>query len=180
MIREVIVVEGKDDEAAVKKAVDAEVIITSGLGIEEKTIERICHAQQRTGVIIFTDPDFPGEKIRKMISEKVPGCKHAYLPRKYSKKGSDIGIENATPEHIRKALSKVQTEKSGRGIFTMEHLIDARLIMGDSARRRREKMGDILGIGYGNGKQFLKRLNHYQITMEEFQRALEMIEGRNT
>ena len=82
MIREVIVVEGKDDEAAVKKAVDAEVIITSGLGIEEKTIERICHAQQRTGVIIFTDPDFPGEKIRKMISEKVPGCKHAYLPRK--------------------------------------------------------------------------------------------------
>ena len=62
----------------------------------------------------------------------------------------------------------------------MEHLIDAGLIMGDSARRRREKMGDILGIGYGNGKQFLKRLNHYQITMEEFQRALEMIEGRNT
>ncbi|RBP39888.1 ribonuclease M5 [Garciella nitratireducens] len=180
MIQEVIVVEGKDDESAVKRAVDAEVIITNGLGIEEKTIERIRHAQKRTGVIIFTDPDFPGEKIRKIISEKVPGCKHAYLPRKYGKKGNNIGVENATPEHIREALSKVKTEKKikkEKEIFTMEILMDAGLIMGASARKKREKIGEILGIGYANGKQFLKRLNHYQIGLEDFQKALETIEG---
>ena len=110
MIREVIVVEGKDDQAAVKKAVDAEVIITNGLGIQEETIERIANAQRRTGVIILTDPDFPGEKIRKLISQRVPGCKHAYLPRKHGRKGQDIGVENARPEHIIQALSKVKTE----------------------------------------------------------------------
>lgn len=180
MIHEVIVVEGKDDESAVKKAVDAQVIITNGLGLEEKTIERIRYAKERTGVIIFTDPDFPGEKIRKMISDKVPGCKHAYLPKKHSKKGNNIGIENATPKHIREALSKVQTEGENTQTFTMEHMIDAGLLMGDFARDRRERMGDLLGIGYGNAKQFLKRLNHYHITMQEFQKALEKIEGSHT
>lgn len=177
LIHEVVVVEGKDDEAAVKKAVDAQVIITNGLGLDRKTIEKIGYARERTGVIIFTDPDFPGEKIRKMISDKVPGCKQAYLPKKYSKKGNNIGIENASPEHIREALSKVKTEGKVTKTFTMGHMIDAGLLMGGFARNRREKMGDILGIGYGNAKQFLRRLNHYQITMEEFQEALEKIEG---
>ncbi|MCR1899519.1 ribonuclease M5 [Irregularibacter muris] len=176
MIREVIVVEGRDDEAAVKRAVDAEVIITSGLGIEEKTIERIRYAQQKTGVIILTDPDFPGEKIRKIISERVPGCKHAYLPKKYSIKDNDVGVENATPEHIREALERVKTQGENRQLFTLEHMIDAGLVMGDSSRIRREKLGDHLGIGYANAKQFLKRLNHYSISLEEFQEALEWLE----
>jgi len=179
MIREVIVVEGKDDQAAVKKAVDAEVIITNGLGIQEETIERIANAQRRTGVIILTDPDFPGEKIRKLISQRVPGCKHAYLPRKHGRKGQDIGVENARPEHIIQALSKVKTEGEVGENFTMEHMLDAGLVLGDCARQRRERMGELLGIGYGNAKQFLKRLNHYAITMAEFQDALKEIEGSN-
>lgn len=176
MIKETIVVEGKDDESAVKGAVKAEVIITNGLGINEKIIERIKNAQQRTGVIIFTDPDFPGEKIRKIISNKVPGCKHAYLPRKHSRKGSNIGIENASPDHIIEALSRVKTEGEDKKLFTMQHLVDAGLLMDIAAKQRREKMGEFLGIGYGNGKQFLKRLNHYNITMKEFQEALQKLE----
>ncbi len=40
-IKEVIVVEGRDDLDAVKKAVDAEIIITHGFGISEKTFQLI-------------------------------------------------------------------------------------------------------------------------------------------
>ena len=130
MIKETIVVEGKDDQSAVKAAVNAEIIITNGLGISEKTIERIKSAQKRTGVIIFTDPDYSGEKIRQIISARVSGCKHAYLPRKYSKKQGDIGIENAKPEHIREALSKVQSQGIEREVFTIDHMIDGGLLMG--------------------------------------------------
>ncbi|PKM87144.1 MAG: ribonuclease M5, partial [Firmicutes bacterium HGW-Firmicutes-12] len=79
MPREIIVVEGKDDAAAVKKACQAEVIITNGLGITKKTLQQIKVAQERCGVIIFTDPDYPGEKIRQIIDNEVPGCRHAYL-----------------------------------------------------------------------------------------------------
>ena len=79
MIKEVIVVEGKDDVAAVKKAVDAEMIAVGGFGINAKIISRIKEAQKRKGVIVLTDPDFAGEKIRKIIAKRVPGIKHAYI-----------------------------------------------------------------------------------------------------
>ncbi len=63
MIKEVIVVEGRDDITAVKKAIDAEIIAVGGFGINAKVIERIKEAQKkRKGVIVFTDPDFSLEK----------------------------------------------------------------------------------------------------------------------
>ena len=73
-IREIIVVEGKDDTKAIKRAIDADTIETNGSAINKETIEAIKHAAEKRGVIIFTDPDFPGEKIRKIISEHVPEC----------------------------------------------------------------------------------------------------------
>ena len=41
MIKEVIVVEGRDDVTAVKRAVDAEIIAVGGFGINGNVIERI-------------------------------------------------------------------------------------------------------------------------------------------
>ena len=41
LIKEVIVVEGRDDVDAVKKALDAEIIAVGGFGINAKVIERI-------------------------------------------------------------------------------------------------------------------------------------------
>ena len=41
------------------------------------------------------------------------------------------------------------------------------------AAERRAAVGAILGIGYGNAKQFLKRLNHYGVTREEWNKAVE-------
>ncbi len=43
--------------------------------------------------------------------------------------------------------------------------------MPDSAARR-AIIGAKLGIGYGNGKQFLYRLNHYGITRDAFEEAV--------
>lgn len=45
-IKEVIVVEGRDDETAVKKAANCEIIITHGFGIKERTFKRIEEAQK--------------------------------------------------------------------------------------------------------------------------------------
>ena len=112
MIKEIIVVEGRDDVTAVKRALDAELITTGGFGFPKGVMERIKAAQKRRGVIIFTDPDFAGEKIRKKIAAEVPGCKHAFLPREEAKKDGDIGIENASPKSILAALERVRTESA--------------------------------------------------------------------
>ncbi len=179
-IKEVIVVEGRDDESAVKAAVEAEIIITHGFGIKQSTMDRIKMAQKRCGVIIFTDPDHAGEQIRSRINKQVKGCKHAFLPREDATKNGDIGIENASPDSIIKALSKVHTtidtdDKDYVEIFSNIDLIKHGLIGNDGASDKRAKMGAILGIGYANAKQFLRRLNHYGITRDEFENVINML-----
>ncbi|GAE09935.1 ribonuclease M5 [Paenibacillus sp. JCM 10914] len=39
-------------------------------------------------------------------------------------------------------------------------------------------MGNLLGIGYGNSKQFHKRMGMFQISREEFLAALAQLEER--
>lgn len=179
MIKEVIVVEGRDDIRAVKRALDCELIATGGFGFPKGVMERIKSAQARRGVIIFTDPDYAGERIRKKISDQVEGCKHAFLPREEAIKDGDIGIENASPESILAALAKVRTEiKTGNKEFSNVDLVKNGLIGGDQSSHKRDKIGRILGIGYSNSKQFLSRLNNYGVTRKEFDQALkEYAEG---
>lgn len=177
MVKEVIVVEGRDDAVAVRRAVKAEIIITHGFGMTDETLKRIQVAHQRKGVIIFTDPDYAGEKIRKMISSQIKGCKHAFLPRHQAVKNGDVGIENAAPENIRIALEKVHTESPIYHLeFGREDLLKHALLGSEQASKRRDELGKYLGIGYGNAKQFLNRLNHYGITREEFEEGLKKLE----
>lgn len=178
-IKEIIVVEGKDDERAIKQAVDAEVIITSGFQISKSVFERIAVAQQKKGVIIFTDPDHPGEQIRKRINDRIKGCKNAYLLQKDARKKNDIGIENATPESIVSALKKAKCRiETSPEVFSHIDLFAFNLSAGETATKRREMLGKILGIGYANTKQLVKRLNTYGISREQFESAMEEIDKR--
>ena len=177
MIKEVIVVEGRDDITAVKKAVDAEIIATSGFGINAKIIDRIKEAQKRKGVIVLTDPDFAGEKIRSIISKRVKGVKHAYIAQEDGLKDGDIGVENATPEVIIKALedAKVTLEEKNE-FYNSQDMYHFKLTGQDDSKKRRIILGKELGIGYGNANQMLARLNNYGITKEEFIKAIDKIE----
>lgn len=173
MLKEVIVVEGRDDIVAVKRALDCDLIATGGFGFPKGVEERIKSAHEKRGVIVFTDPDYAGEKIRKKVSQIAPGCKHAFLPREEATKNGDIGIENASPESILAALSKIRTESIERGsIFSNIDLVKNNLVGTNNSQLKRDLVGRILGIGYGNSKQFLNRLNSYGVTREEFESAL--------
>lgn len=177
MIKEVIVVEGRDDVDAVKKALDAEIIAVGGFGINAKVIERIKEAQKRKGVIVLTDPDFAGEKIRRIISKRVEGIKHAYISKEDGLKDGDIGVENACPEVILKALecAKITIEEK-RNFFTMQDMFYFKLTGTSTSKIRRSMLGKILGVGYCNTAQMISRLNNYGITKEEFTDAIEKIE----
>ena len=157
-IKEVIVVEGIKDEIAVKRSVDAEVIYVSGFGISNKTIKLIKNAQERCGVILFMDSDSAGERIRNIISSK------------------DIGVENASPEDILESIKNAKCViEYKRNEFNMGDLIENNLVNTQESSKRRELLGDILGIGYANGKKFLARLNYFNISREQFLCALEKL-----
>lgn len=214
-------VEGKEDTVAVRRAVDADTIETGGSAIDEAVLRRIELARERRGVIVFTDPDVPGEKIRKIIEARVPGCKHAFLAKADARGKDGIGVEHASPDAIRGALARVRAssgaaalearaagvaqadsaqvsraaEDSGAGEaaatahaeaaaggaalaepeISWPDLIDAGLIVHPAAASRRERMGELLGIGYANGKQFYKRLGMFRITRTEFAEALRQL-----
>lgn len=177
-IKEIIVVEGKDDTTAIKRAVDADTIETNGSALNQETIEKIKRAQSTRGVIIFTDPDYPGEKIRKTISAQIPDCKHAFLAKEdaISRKGRGIGVEHADPKLIKAALKDAQLmSEIILEEMTQSDLVIAGLVGGEKAKERRIKLGKLLKIGYTNGKQLHKRLMMFQISKKEFADALTVI-----
>ena len=176
MIKEVIVVEGRDDITAVTPAVDAEMIAVGGFGINAKIISRIKEAQKRKGVIVLTDPDFAGEKIRSIIAKRVKGVKHAYIAQEDGLKDGDIGVENASPEVIRKALenAKITLEEKNE-FYNMQDMYHFKLTGQTDSKKRRIILGKELGIGYGNANQMVSRLNNYGITKEEFIQAIQKI-----
>jgi len=186
-IKEIIVVEGRDDTTAIKRAVNADTIETNGSAINKEIIEKIKLAAEKRGVIIFTDPDFPGEKIRHTIANEVPNCKHAFLPRHLAKakSGKGLGVEHAKPEDIRQALQNAHmtiAEKEAEEVITKEDLLYYGLIGDERSKERRMKLGELLKIGYTNAKQLHKRLLMFQITREAFIQAIETIhreEGSN-
>lgn len=208
LIKEVIVVEGRDDTAAINRAVRGVTIETHGFGISKTTWDKLEKAYEKYGLIIFTDPDHAGEEIRKKLTEKFPCAKQAFLAKEKAKDKKevkaksprpDIGIENASPEDIFEALKKAkapsQTEdpskdkisakqsnyKAGVGstlteeVFSADDLFAAGLTGGEEAKSRREKLGDILGIGYANSKGLLKKLNILGISKEEFEEAIKKL-----
>ena len=184
---ETVVVEGRDDEAAVLRAVDAAVISTHGWGLPEGNVERIRAAYERTGIIILTDPDFAGENIRRRLSEQFPDAKHAYLARPEASKRQgervvDIGVENAAPEAIQAALlaarAQVQTGPSAE-MVTQADLIALGLAGGSGSTQLREALGKELGIGSCNAKAFARRLAAFGIPREEFLAAWRRISPEN-
>ena len=178
-IKEVIVVEGKDDTVAIKRAVDADTIETNGSAVNERVLAQISLAYERRGVIVLTDPDYPGERIRRIIRERIPGCKHAFLPKQeaISIKKNDLGVENASPEAIREALKHAKSEsQQSYEVIPWADLHAAGLIGGPKAKERRDRLGVLLHIGYANGKQLHKRLQTFRITLDEFKEALHRME----
>ncbi|MCE4051829.1 MULTISPECIES: ribonuclease M5 [Bacillaceae] len=177
-LREIIVVEGRDDTTAVKRAVDADTIETNGSAINKATIEAIKLANETRGVIILTDPDFPGQKIRNTIEKHIPNCKHAFIAKEKAlhKHGKGVGVEHASVEVIREALKEAHhMEESIIEQITKEDLLDAQLIGGPGSKERREKLGKILKIGYTNGKQLHKRLMMFNISKQDFAAAVNAI-----
>ena len=81
MIQQVIVVEGKSDVAAVRRSVEADCLITGGFSLTRQLLGQIEAAYQRRGIIILTDPDSAGERIRSFLRERFPAAAHALVPR---------------------------------------------------------------------------------------------------
>ncbi len=177
-----VVVEGRDDVDAVSRACSDLIIPTHGFGITAETWGVIAKAYAETGLIIMTDPDHAGEEIRRRLNERFPGSVQCFLAREDALDGSDIGIENASPEAIRSALiralelhgasSEHAEENSAFREVTASDLVELGLSGAEGAAVRRAAVCRTLGIGYCNGGAMLTRLRGFRIGYTELKKAI--------
>lgn len=180
-IEEIVVVEGKNDTKRLQQLFDVDTIETIGSAINQEILAQIQHAADIRGVIVLTDPDFAGEKIRKRIMAEVPEAKHAFIyknqgvPKRAKKKS--LGVEHAEDQALYDALEQVVTPVQKKEVveISLNRLMNLGLIAGKQAKERRRFLGEKLRIGYVNGKQLQKRLAMFQITEDELLSALKEI-----
>ncbi|WFQ90601.1 ribonuclease M5 [Mycoplasma feriruminatoris] len=110
-IKQIIIVEGKSDTDKLKKIYgnDLKTIQTKGLSLNKKTLEMIKELNNKTGVIIFTDPDGAGKKIRQTIIDYLDNkVLNAFISKDdINKNSKKIGIAEASDQAIKKALDNL-------------------------------------------------------------------------
>ena len=179
-IKEVIVVEGKDDTAQIKRSVNADTVETNGSAVPQSTLKLIKELAKQRGIIIFTDPDFSGERIRRIVSRAVPNAKHAFITPKQGipkHRTGSLGVEHASPKVIRHALARAYPSRvNAKPQISKALLVDVNLIGGPGSKLRRRKLCLLLNIGYVNGKQLPKRLRMFGISKHRFQLAVQKLD----
>ncbi len=117
-IAQVIIVEGKYDLIKLSSIVDALIITTDGFRIfkDKEKRELIKTLGEKNGVIVFTDSDAAGFKIRAFLTSILPKemIKHAYIPNIEGKerrkdapsKEGLLGVEGVDDSVILDALEK--------------------------------------------------------------------------
>jgi len=172
---DIIVVEGYHDEARIKSVFkDANCIVTNGSEISKETIELIKEMSKNHRIIIFTDPDYPGERIRSIIEKEVGNVSHAFLNKKdaISKNKKKVGIEHASREAIIEALKNVYNDDEIKYNITNQDLFELGLNGSINSHILRERISDILNIGNPNAKLFLKRINLLGITRKNLEELI--------
>lgn len=115
-IKETIIVEGIYDKIKLSEIIDGVIFVTDGFSIfnNKKAQKTLVTLAEKTGLVIFTDSDSAGLKIRNYIKQLVPKdqVKHAYIPEIYGKerrkntpgKEGLLGVEGVDTDILVSAL----------------------------------------------------------------------------
>ncbi|MEG0735792.1 MAG: ribonuclease M5 [Longicatena sp.] len=173
-IKEVIVVEGKNDTNVLKSYLQCDTLETSGTHLGKEVLARIAQLQKTRGIIIFTDPDFPGEKIRTTINQYVPGCKNAFIDKNKAKTTKKVGIEHANKEDIIEALSNLLTyDDTFIETLSYEDFMNLGLQGQKDSGQKRDILAQKLSLGKPNAKTLWKRLNMGRYKKEDIEDLLK-------
>lgn len=175
----VVVVEGKDDTIRLKQFFPGiETIETNGSAVSDEVLAELKELSKSREIIVFTDPDFNGERIRRIVTRAVPAAKQAFITRKEGepeKRGNSLGVEHASKEALERALSDLHEVEKKQEDIPYDFYRALGLAAGNGSKVLREQVGAKLSVGYGNAKTFYHRLNTFGITAEELKHAVEEV-----
>lgn len=161
-INEAIIVEGKYDKIKLSSVVDAVIIVTNGFRIfkDAEKLALIRYYAEKTGIIILTDSDSAGRKIRGYIKGTVKNGKitNVYIPDIFGKEKrkekpsaeGKLGVEGIDVETLISAFEKsgvcASEESTRKQDITKSTLYELGLSGGKNSRYFREKLQKNLGL----------------------------------
>ena len=161
-IKETIVVEGIYDKIKLSRFIDAVIIVTNGFCVfsDDRILESIKKMADETGIVILTDSDSAGFKIRNYIKQSLPKekVKHAYVPDVYGKE-----------------KRKREPGKEGRKI-TKADLYKAGLSGGEGSGEKRNALAHSLGIPMKISANMLLDLLNRLLNYDEFCEIVQNID----
>lgn len=151
-LRQAIVVEGKYDKIRLAPLVDAPILVTGGFRIfkDREQLALLRRLARQDGLLILTDSDTAGFRIRNYIKSAVPEGEiyHAYIPEilgkeprkdRPSKEGT-LGVEGVSLQVLAAALEKsgvLFAEGPKKDPVTRMDLYEAGLSGGPDSRKKR-------------------------------------------
>lgn len=174
-INALIVVEGKTDIDYLQTFIDAKFYKVNGSAVSNKDIDFLKSAKNNADIVILTDPDFPGMKIREYINSHISGLKNAYVRKEFSIKNHKVGVAESTKEEILYALKNCVTFDKNVYVKRVNEndLFDLGLLGKQNSANLRKKVSESLHLGFGNAKSFLKKVNMINISKEQIKEIID-------
>ena len=187
-----VIVEGRYDKIKLSSIIDGVIIETDGFGIfnnkeKQRLIRRLAETK---GLLILTDSDSAGFKIRSFIRGIVPAeqIKHAYIPDIFGKekrkteasKEGKLGVEGVKVQVIIDALEKAgvlceESEKTERREITKLDLYEDGLSGKPDSDALRKKLLKHLDLPERLTSNALVQILNTFLTFEEYKNAIEEI-----
>lgn len=190
-INEAIIVEGKYDKIKLASVIDAVIIVTNGFGIfkDREKLELIRYYAQKTGIIILTDSDSAGRKIRGYIKGAVKNgsVRNVHIPDVFGKEKrktkasaeGKLGVEGVEIGIILEAFEKAGITASENALprdITKLTLYELGLSGGKDSSLLRKKLQLSLGLPSLLSAVSLIEVLNTMMTAEELSRKMKALE----
>lgn len=183
-IKQAIIVEGKYDKIRLSNLVDAVIIPTNGFAVykDKETAALIKMLAKKTGIIILTDSDSAGFRIRSRLRSITHGCEviNVYIPdimgkeRRKIKPSAEgkLGVEGVGDEILLEAFRKAgvfaEERSEQRDPITKADLFDLGFTGGDNSASRRAELQRRLELPERLSANMLLEILNVMYSREEF------------
>lgn len=170
----VLVVEGKMDKDLLESFLDVDIVTTNGSEVSRETIEFVRELSKTRTVVVLTDPDAPGKRIRDILNNEIPGLYNAFIPKNKAIKGHKVGVAESDRDTIMEALDNLMLPATNKpeSDLTMTDLFELGLIGHVDSSEKRLKLENKFHIDQVNGKTLLKRLKSLGINKKDLKEAV--------
>ena len=157
----ILVVEGKEDASYLSNYIASEIVVTNGFEISKETISYLKNKK----VIVLTDPDEAGAKIRNKLNQLLPNAINVEIDINKCVRDTKNGVAECEINEILTKLNPYYVpEKSSESDITMSDLYELGLI---NNKDLREQVCLKLSLGKCNAKTMYKRLLNNNIKLKQ-------------